>query len=143
MIKDVCQFNQLFQLYQKDDRYNLYIHDFPKNEFVQLFFNDTIEDLHVEYYDYEAKFDRNINDYNSKFADFFTDSKNLKWVDIKNVSGYFPQFDFYFMTEGDTFIFNYIHRNFLSQLIDILLNELDCNFISRLKTELLINLEYD
>ena len=49
MIKDVCQFNQLFQLYQKDDRYNLYIHDFPKNEFVQLFFNDTIEDLFVNF----------------------------------------------------------------------------------------------
>ena len=47
------------------------------------------------------------------------------------------------MTENDTFIFNYIHRNFLSELLDILLSELDCNFISRLKTELLINLEFE
>ncbi len=142
MIKDVQQFNQLFQLYQKGDRYNLYIHDFPKDEFIQRFFEDDVEDLKLEYFDLESRTSKRITDYHAKFSDFFAE-ENLATINLESTSGYFTLYDFYFMTENDTFIFNYIHRNFLSQLIDILLCELDCNFISRLKTELLINLEYD
>ena len=142
MITDVQKFNQLFQLYQKDDRYNLYIHDFPKDEFIQRFFNDEIEDLQLQYFDLETRANKRITDYHARFSDFFS-TENLNTIQIESTSGYFKSHDFYFMTENDTFIFNYIHRSFLSELLDILLSELDYNFISRLKTELLINLEFE
>ncbi|MEG0188242.1 MAG: hypothetical protein RR668_06235 [Algoriella sp.] len=142
MIKDIQEFNQLFQLYQKNDRYNLYIHDFPKDEFIQRFFNDEVEDLYLEYFDLDTRLDKKITNYRANFSDFFS-IDNLASIQLKSTSGYFYAHDFYFMTENDTFIFNYIHRNFLSELLDILLSELDCNFISRLKTELLINLEFE
>ena len=142
MIKDIQEFNQLFQLYQKNDRYNLYIHDFPKDEFIQRFFNDEVEDLYLEYFDLDTRLDKKITNYRANFSDFFS-IDNLASIQLKSTSGYFYAHDFYFMTENDTFIFNYIHRSFLSELLDILLSELDCNFISRLKTELLINLEFE
>ena len=142
MIKDIQEFNQLFQLYQKNDRYNLYIHDFPKDEFIQRFFNDEVEDLYLEYFDLDTRLDKKITNYRANFSDFFS-IDNLISIQLKSTSGYFSAHDFYFMTENDTFIFNYIHRSFLSELLDILLSELDCNFISRLKTELLINLEFE
>ncbi len=142
MIKDIQEFNQLFQLYQKNDRYNLYIHDFPKDEFIQRFFNDEVEDLYLEYFDLDTRLDKKITNYRANFSDFFS-IDNLASIQLKSTSGYFYAHDFYFMTENDTFIFNYIHRSFLSELLDILLSELDYNFISRLKTELLINLEFE
>ncbi len=142
MIKDIQEFNQLFQLYQKNDRYNLYIHDFPKDEFIQRFFNDEVEDLYLEYFDLDTRLDKKITNYRANFSDFFS-IDNLASIQLKSTSGYFYAHDFYFMAENDTFIFNYIHRSFLSELLDILLSELDYNFISRLKTELLINLEFE
>ena len=142
MINNVQEFNRLFQLYQKDNRFNLYINDYPKNEFLFQFYSDEIEDLNLEYVDITSNSIKKIYDYRAKLSDFFQ-PEELSTLEIKSISGYFSHFDFYFMTNEKTFVFNYIHRDFLSQLIDILLAELDCNFISRLKTELLINLEYD
>lgn len=142
MINNVQEFNRLFQLYQKDNRFNLYINDYPKNEFLIQFYSDEIEDLNLEYVDINSNSIKKIHNYRSKLSDFFQ-PEELPTLEIKSISGYFSHFDFYFMTNEKTFVFNYIHRDFLSQLIDILLAELDCNFISRLKTELLINLEYD
>jgi len=142
MINNVQEFNRLFQLYQKDNRFNLYINDYPKNEFLIQFYSDEIEDLNLEYVDINSNSIKKIHDYRAKLSDFFQ-PEELPTLEIKSISGYFSHFDFYFMTNEKTFVFNYIHRDFLSQLIDILLAELDCNFISRLKTELLINLEYD
>ncbi|GEM50457.1 hypothetical protein EB1_02470 [Empedobacter brevis NBRC 14943 = ATCC 43319] len=142
MIKNVQEFNRLFQLYQKDNRFNLYINDYPKNEFALQFFTDEIEELTLEYIDSTTDTLKKIHDYRAKLSDYFK-SEELATLEIKSISGYFNHYDFYFLTKNQTFIFNFIHRDFLSQLIDILLAELDCNFISRLKTELLINLEYD
>lgn len=142
MIKNVQQFNRLFQLYQKDNRFNLYITDYPKNEFALQFYTDEIEDLNIEYIDPTTNSLKKIHDYRTKLSDCFL-LEELTTLEIKSISGYFSHYDFYFLTNEQTFIFNFIHRDFLSQLIDILLAELDCNFISRLKTELLINLEYD
>ena len=142
MIKDIQKFNQLFQLYQKNDRYNIYIHDFPKDEFIQRFFNDEVEDLYLEYFDLDTRLDKKITNYRANFSDFFS-IDNLASIQLKSTSGYFCAHDFYFMTENDTFIFDYLLRSFLSDLLDILLSELDYNFISRLKTELLINLEFE
>jgi hypothetical protein len=142
MIRNVQEFNQLFQLYQKGNRYNLYIHDFPKDEFIQRFYHDEIEDLKLEYYDTNSSTSKKISNYQTSYSEYFTKDE-LTTINLTSTSGYFIQLDFYFMTENDTFIFNYIDRNFLSRLIDILLNDLDSYFISRLKTELLINLEFD
>ena len=47
MINNVQEFNRLFQLYQKDNRFNLYINDYPKNEFLFQFYSDEIEDLNL------------------------------------------------------------------------------------------------
>lgn len=142
MIKNVQEFNRLFQLYQKDNRFNLYINDYPKNEFSLQFYSDEIEDLNLEYIDPSTNSIKKIHDYRAKLSEYFQ-PEELSTIEIKSISGYFNNYDFYFLTKEDTFIFNFIHRDFLSQLIDILLAELDCNFLSRLKTELLINLEYD
>lgn len=142
MIKNVQEFNRLFQLYQKDNRFNLYINDYPKNEFSLQFYSDEIEDLNLEYIDPSTNSIKKIHDYRAKLSDYFQ-PEELSTIEIKSISGYFSHYDFYFLTKEKTFIFNFIHRDFLSQLIDILLAELDCNFLSRLKTELLINLEYD
>ncbi|MCA4808926.1 hypothetical protein [Empedobacter stercoris] len=142
MIKNVQEFNRLFQLYQKDNRFNLYINDYPKNEFAIQFYSDEIEDLNLEYVDSTTNSVRKIQDYRAKLSDYFR-PEELITLEVISISGYFRRYDFYFYTNEKTFIFNFIHRDFLSQLIDILLSELDCNFISRLKTELLINLEYE
>ncbi|MFV0195647.1 hypothetical protein NZD85_02470 [Empedobacter stercoris] len=142
MIKNVQEFNRLFQLYQKDNRFNLYINDYPKNEFAIQFYTDEIEDLNLEYVDSTTNSVRKIQDYRAKLNDYFR-PEELITLEVISISGYFRRYDFYFYTNEKTFIFNFIHRDFLSQLIDILLSELDCNFISRLKTELLINLEYE
>ncbi|MDM1523270.1 hypothetical protein OBK22_09350 [Empedobacter falsenii] len=142
MIKNVQEFNRLFQLYQKDNRFNLYINDYPKNEFAIQFYSDEIEDLNLEYVDSTTNSVRKIQDYRAKLNDYFR-PEELITLEVISISGYFRRYDFYFYTNEKTFIFNFIHRDFLSQLIDILLSELDCNFISRLKTELLINLEYE
>lgn len=136
------EFNRLFQLYQKDNRFNLYINDYPKNEFAIQFYTDEIEDLNLEYVDSTTNSVRKIQDYRAKLNNYFH-PEELITLEVISISGYFRRYDFYFYTNEKTFIFNYIHRDFLSQLIDILLSELDCNFISRLKTELLINLEYE
>ncbi|NOJ74740.1 hypothetical protein [Empedobacter stercoris] len=136
------EFNRLFQLYQKDNRFNLYINDYPKNEFAIQFYTDEIEDLNLEYVDSTTNSVRKIQDYRAKLNDYFR-PEELITLEVISISGYFRRYDFYFYTNEKTFIFNFIHRDFLSQLIDILLSELDCNFISRLKTELLINLEYE
>lgn len=136
------EFNRLFQLYQKDNRFNLYINDYPKNEFAIQFYSDEIEDLNLEYVDSTTNSVRKIQDYRAKLNDYFR-PEELITLEVISISGYFRRYDFYFYTNEKTFIFNFIHRDFLSQLIDILLSELDCNFISRLKTELLINLEYE
>ncbi|MFV0208866.1 hypothetical protein OBK13_06635 [Empedobacter falsenii] len=142
MIKNVQEFNRLFQLYQKDNRFNLYINDYPKNEFAIQFYSDEIEDLNLEYVDSTTNSVWKIQDYRAKLSDYFR-PEELITLEVISISGYFRRYDFYFYTNEKTFIFNFIHRDFLSQLIDILLSELDCNFISRLKTELLINLEYE
>lgn len=142
MINNVQEFNRLFQLYQKDNRFNLCINDYPKNEFALQFYNDEIENLTLEYIDSTSNSVKKINNYRTTLSDYFQPDE-LATLEINSISGYFISFDFYFMTKEKIFVFNYIHRDFLSQLIDILLAELDCNFISRLKTELLINLEYD
>lgn len=136
------EFNRLFQLYQKDNRFNLYINDYPKNEFAIQFYTDEIEDLNLEYVDSTTNSVRKIQDYRAKLNNYFH-PEELITLEVISISGYFRRYDFYFYTNEKTFIFNFIHRDFLSQLIDILLSELDCNFISRLKTELLINLEYE
>ncbi|MFV0156935.1 hypothetical protein OBK24_00535 [Empedobacter falsenii] len=142
MIKNVQEFNRLFQLYQKDNRFNLYINDYPKNEFALQFYTDEIEDLILEYVDSTTNSIKKILDYRAKLRDYFQ-PEELITIEVIAISGYFRRYDFYFYTNDKTFVFNFIHRDFLSQLIDILLAELDCNFISRLKTELLINLEYE
>lgn len=142
MIKNVQEFNRLFQLYQKDNRFNLYINDYPKNEFALQFYTDEIEDLILEYVDSTTNSIKKILDYREKLSDYFQ-PEELITIEVIAISGYFRRYDFYFYTNDKTFVFNFIHRDFLSQLIDILLAELDCNFISRLKTELLINLEYE
>ncbi|MFV0148275.1 hypothetical protein OBJ96_06775 [Empedobacter falsenii] len=136
------EFNRLFQLYQKDNRFNLYINDYPKNEFAIQFYSDEIEDLNLEYVDSTTNSVRKIQDYRAKLSDYFR-PEELITLEVISISGYFRRYDFYFYTNEKTFIFNFIHRDFLFQLIDFLLSELDCNFISRLKTELLINLEYE
>ncbi|WP_313373709.1 hypothetical protein [Chishuiella sp.] len=143
MVNTVNQFNQLFQLYQKGDRFNLYINDYPKGDFVRLFFSDEIENLNFSFINSITENNQFIkNNHLSTFQNYI-DLVDLNSIEINEFSGYFIKYDFYFYLEGDTLVLNYIHRDFLSQLIDILLYELDCNFISRLKTELLINLEYD
>lgn len=142
MVKDVLQFNQYFQLYQKDNRFNLYVQNYPQKDFIRLFFIDEIEDLQMQYSTNKTNSLKKIKEHQSTFRDLF-EADEIDSIEIKTISGYFSFYDFYFIQEGDVFIFNYIHRDFLSQLVDILLYELDCNFISRLKTELLINLEYD
>ncbi|WP_333663167.1 hypothetical protein [Chishuiella changwenlii] len=142
MVKDVLQFNQSFQLYQKDNRFNLHVQNYPKEDFLRLFYIDQIEDLQIEYSNGKTNSIKKIKEHKAKISDIF-EADEIESLNIKSISGYFSVYDFYFINEGDAFIFNYIHRDFLSQLMDILLYELDCNFIGRLKTELLINLEYD
>jgi len=110
---------------------------------VRLFFSDEIENLNFSFINSITENNQFIkNNHLSTFQNYI-DLVDLNSIEINEFSGYFIKYDFYFYLEGDTLVLNYIHRDFLSQLIDILLYELDCNFISRLKTELLINLEYD
>lgn len=143
MVDTVRQFNQLFQLYQKGDRFNLYINDYPKGDFVRLFFSDEIENLNFSFINSTTEKTQLVKNNHSSTFQNYIDLIDLNIIKINEFSGYFIKYDFYFYLKENTLVLNYIHRDFLSQLIDILLYELDCNFISRLKTELLINLEYD
>ena len=140
----INEFNQQFQLYQKGDRYNLNIFQLDLNHFMVTFFCEMIEDLEIAYaskHDEHNIFQRKINA--TTFNDFFESVENLIEHHVYLINGYYPKQDFYFNAVTDFIEINYISRDRLFDIIDRILNGMDCNYKSRLKTELLINMEFD
>lgn len=140
----ISEFNQQFQLYQKGDRYNLNIYQLDLNHFIVTFFCELIEDLEIAYaskYNENNIFQKKIN--STSFNDFFEKVEHLIEHQVYLINGYFPQLDFYFNAVTDFIEINYISRDLLFEIIDRILNGMDCNYKSRLKTELLINMEFD
>ena len=140
----ISEFNQQFQLYQKGDRYNLNIYNLDMNHFIVTFFNETIEDLEIAYASKEDEhqiFEKKVS--SITFNHFFEKVENLIEHHVYLINGFYPELDFYFNAVTDFIEINYISRDLLFEIIDRILNGMDCNYKSRLKTELLINMEFD
>lgn len=139
----IQEFNRQFQLYQKKDRYNLNLYETDLNHFIISFFQDEIEDLQIIY---APKATQNIIEKKIKyttFSYFFENIEDLLDHEVLQIEGYFTKFDFYFSGMNNFNEINYIKRDLLFEIVDRLLNGMDCNYKSRLKTELLINMEFD
>lgn len=139
----IQEFNRQFQLYQKNDRYNLNLHHFDLTHFIVLFFNEEIEDLTIKFSCKEKQETKEIFIQHISFNDFFESIENLLHYNIDNYSGYFPTLDIYFTSQPQLIEINYIHRDVIFEIVDRLLSGIECNYKSRLKTELLINMEFD
>ena len=139
----INEFNRQFQLYQKGERYNLNLHDLDLNHFVVTFFKEEIEDFEVTY-SCKSK-DELIQQkaLYTTFNHFFESVENLLDHNVYSITGYFPKLDIYFNSMMNFIEVNYIRREILFVVVDQLLNGMDCNYKSRLKTELLINMEFD
>ncbi|QTV05293.1 hypothetical protein [Faecalibacter bovis] len=139
----INEFNRQFQLYQKGERYNLNLYKIDLNHIIVTFFNEIIEDLEIKY---ACKENDNIYSHtikNTTFNLFFESVENLLDHKVISFQGYFTNLDMYFVTKTDYLEINYIKREVLFDIVDRLLNGIDCNYRSRLKTELLINMEFD
>ena len=139
-ISNVHEFVQRFRLVKKNDRYNLAIHQYDLKCFAFLFADFWIEDLKLE-----TVFDKNTKVFEEnriKFSNFFLDESFSKDHLIINLNGYFSDLDFYFYSENEILMLDYIHKDQLQNVFDVLLKETDCQFRSRLMTELLINLSF-
>lgn len=140
----IGEFNRQFQLYQKGERYNLNIYSLDLNHFIVTFFKETIEDLEIAYAtknDENSIIEKKLNC--TTFNNYFENVENLIEHCTYLINGYFPGMDFYFNCVTDFIEINYISRDKLFEIIDRILNGMDCNYKSRLKTELLINMEFD
>ncbi|RLZ06494.1 hypothetical protein [Faecalibacter macacae] len=139
----INEFNRQFQLYQKGERYNLNLHQVDLNHFIVTFFNEKIEDLEINYSckEKDNNYSQKVN-YTS-FNFFFDSVENLLDHQVNYLQGYFTTYDMYFISKPDYIEINYIKRELLFDIVDRLLNGMDCNYKSRLKTELLINMEFD
>ena len=139
----IQEFNRQFQLYQKGDRYNLNLYETDLNHFIISFFQDEIEDLQIIY---APKATQNIIEKKitcTTFAHFFENIEDLLDHEVLKIEGYFIKYDFYFSSMNNFNEINYIRRDLLFEIVDRLLNGMDCNYKSRLKTELLINMEFE
>ena len=108
------------------------------------FFLERIEDLEIAYAckdDEHQIFQKKI--ISTSFNDFFENVENLIEHHVYLFNGYFPTLDFYFNAVTDFIEINYLSRDKLFEVIDRILNGMDCNYKSRLKTELLMNMEFD
>ncbi|WP_322970144.1 hypothetical protein [Faecalibacter sp. LW9] len=139
----IQEFNRQFQLYQKKDRYNLNLHEFDLNHFIVMFFNEEIEDLFIKYACKEKNDIKKCRINLTSFSDFFESVENLLHYHVLEVNGYFTKLDLYFIAQPQLIEVNYITRELIFEVVDRLLNGVDCNYKSRLKTELLINMEFD
>ena len=139
----IQEFNRQFQLYQKRDRYNLNLHDFDLNHFIVVFFNEEIEDLYIKFSCKEKNFLKESLLNKTSFNDFFESVENLLNFNVLEINGYFPSMDLYFITSERLIEINYITRELIFDIVDRLLTGVDCNYKSRLKTELLINMEFE
>ncbi|HEY4539980.1 MAG TPA: hypothetical protein VIG94_08240 [Faecalibacter sp.] len=139
----IQEFNRQFQLYQKKDRYNLNLHEFDLNHFIVMFFNEEIEDLFIKYACKEKNDIKECQINLTSFSDFFESVENLLHFHVLEVNGYFTNLDLYFIAQPQLIEVNYITRELIFEVVDRLLNGVDCNYKSRLKTELLINMEFD
>lgn len=139
----INEFNRQFQLYQKGERYNLNLHQLDLNHFIVTFFNEKIEDLEIKYSCKEKDnfYTQNVNF--TTFCYFFDSVENLLDHKVLSIQGYFTDQDMYFVSKTDYIEINYIKREYLFDVVDQLLNGMDCNYKSRLKTELLINMEFE
>jgi hypothetical protein len=139
----IQEFNRQFQLYQKGNRYNLNVYETDLSYFMIIFFQEEIEDLRITY---APKSTQNIIEKEVKctsFAFFFERIEDLLDHEIFAVDAYFPKYDFYFNGINNFIEVNYLNRDVLFEIVDRLLNGMDCNYKSRLKTELLINMEFE
>ncbi len=139
----IQEFNRQFQLYQKGLRYNLNIYETDLSYFMIIFFQEEIEDLRITYAPKATEIIVEKEAKCTSFDYFFGNIEDLLDHDIYAVETYFPKYDMYFNGVRNFFEINYIKREFLFEIVDRLLNGMDCNYKSRLKTELLINMEFD
>lgn len=139
----IAEFNRQFQLYQKNDRYNLSLYQMDINHFIITFFNVEIEDLDISFSCKEKEIIREQILPNTTFCYFFENVENTLDHNIYRLDGYFREYDLYFHAIDDFIEINYIKREMLFTIVDQLLNGMDCNYKSRLKTELLLNMEFE
>ena len=139
----IQEFNRQFQLYQKGERYNLNLHETNLSYFMITFFEDEIEDLNIIFAPKTT--DNTIEKMvkSTTFALFFESIEEILDHDIYSLDAYFPKYDLYVNGVNHFIEVNYIKREILFEIVDRLLNGMDCNYKSRLKTELLINMEFD
>lgn len=139
----IQEFNRQFQLYQKKDRYNLNWCETSLTYFMIAFFQEEIEDLRIIFASKanQQMIEKSIN--LTSFSIFFDSVEDLLDHETIHIEGYFPKYDFYFNGVDNFIEINYIKRDMLFEIVDRVLNGLDCNYKSRLKTELLINMEFD
>ena len=139
----INEFNRQFQLYQKGERYNLNLYQMDLNHFIVTFFEYKIEDLEITY---SSKDDDDLKQQEVKcttFSHFFENVESLLDHSVITLHGYLIELDFYFNSTFNSIEINYIKRELLFEIVDRLLNGMDCNYKSRLKTELLINMEFE
>jgi len=141
----IQEFNRQFQLYQKGQRYNLNLIDTDLNHFMIVFFQDGIEDFKIIYSPKAEHLNQVIekNVHLTTFSYFFENIEELLDHETFSIEGYIPKYDLYFNGINNFIEINYIKRDVLFEIVDRLLNGMDCNYKSRLKTELLINMEFD
>ena len=139
----VTEFNRQFQLYQKNDRYNLSLYHMDINHFIVTFFNVEIEDLDISFSCKEKDIIKEQILPHTSFSYFFENVEHVLEHNIYKLNGYFNEYDLYFHAVMDFIEINYIKRETLFTIVDQLLNGMDCNYKSRLKTELLINMEFE
>lgn len=139
----INEFNRQFQLYQKNERYDLNIYQLDINHFIVTFFQKEIEDLEISFSCKEREQKHENKIIYTTFNHFFESVENLLDHHILRMHGYFPELDLYFNYVNNFIEINYIKRELLFEIVDQLLNGMDCNYKSRLKTELLINMEFD
>ncbi|MBF0597270.1 hypothetical protein [Faecalibacter rhinopitheci] len=139
----INEFNRQFQLYQKNGRYNLNVYNLDINHFIVTFFQNEIEDLEISFSCKEKGTIYQHKISHTTFNHYFESVENLLDHNIHSLNGYFHQLDLYFHSSNEFLEINYIQREILFDIIDQLLNGMDCNYKSRLKTELLINMEFD
>lgn len=145
MIFDISinEFNRQFQLCQKGERYNLNLYDLDYNYFLFIFFEDLIEDFEVSFGQKDSNFIQTKQSNKTTIHHFFEDQDYLKAVTVYSAEGYFFDLDLYFRCTNDLIEINFIKREILFSIVDRLLANLDCNYKSRLKTELLLNMEFE
>ena len=139
----IIEFNRQFQLYQKGDRYNLNLYDLDYSYFLTLFFDELIEDFEISYTYLESHLIQTKQSKSTTINHFFEGIDYFKCHSVYSAEGYFNNLDLYFKCKNDIIEINYIKRELLFDVVDRLLSNLDCNYKSRLKTELLLNMEFD